>query len=168
MNWKTIAVILAVGFFLTRGSRKKRIMISKNFGLDEFTKSAKAKQLGINNEPDVTALMNIQELVNKVLQPLRDGLGVPIIITSGYRSPALNAAIGGATNSQHMKGEAADIKSNDNARMFNYIKNHLPYDQLIWEAGDDDQPDWVHVSYKGVGNRKQILRYYPGQGYQDI
>lgn len=168
MNWKTTAVILAVGFFLARGSRKKRIMISKNFALDEFTKSKKAKELGISNEPDIDALMNIQQLVNNVLQPLRTGLGVPITVTSGYRSPALNQAIGGASNSQHMQGQAADIVSNDNARMFNYIKNHLPYDQLIWEAGNDDQPKWVHVSYKTVGNRKQILRYYPGQGYQDI
>jgi hypothetical protein len=166
MNWKTLVVIIATGLLLR--SRKKRFMLSKNFGLDEFVKSSTAKQKGIDNTPGPIQIANLSALVQNVLQPLRDAMGFPVIVTSGYRSPALNQAIGGATNSQHMNGEAADIVGQDKAKMFNYIKDNLPFDQLIWEAGNSVQPDWVHVSYRAVGNRKQILQYTPGQGYKDI
>jgi len=170
MNWKTAIVIAAAALLITRSARKKGIMLSKNFSLDEFTRSKTANQLGISNNPGPIEIANLQALVTNVLQPLRDALKVPINITSGYRSKMLNKAIGGATSpiSQHTKGEAADIVSSNNARMFNYIKNNLPFDQLIWEAGNDSQPDWVHVSFRMSGNRYKILRYYPGQGYQDI
>jgi hypothetical protein len=168
MNWKAGLVIIAAAILFNRASRKKRIMLGKNFSLDEFTRSKTANQQGIINNPGPIQIANLQALVTNVLQPLRDALKVPINVTSGYRSLMLNKAIGGAANSQHMQGEAADIVSNDNARMFNYIKNNLPYDQLIWEAGNDSQPDWVHVSFRMSGNRYKILRYYPGQGYQDI
>ena len=143
-------------------------MLSKNFALEEFTRSTTANREGISNQPGPAEVANISALVLNVLQPLRDAVGFPINITSGYRSPQLNAAIGGATNSQHLKGQAADLVSQDNAKLFNYIMTNLPFDQLIWEAGNDDQPEWVHVSYKPSFNRKQVLRYYPGQGYQDI
>ena len=168
MNWKTLLVIIGAAMVLTRATRKKRFMLSKNFGLDEFVKSAKAKQLGIDNSPGPMEVANISALVNNVLQPLRDAVGYPIIITSGYRSPELNQAIGGALHSQHMQGQAADIKGKNNAQLFQYIKENLPFDQLIWEAGDNTNPAWVHVSYKAIGNRKQVLQYIPGQGYQDI
>ena len=168
MNWKTAIVIVAAALLISRSARKKRIMLGKNFSLDEFTRSKTANQQGISNNPGPIEIANLQALVTNVLQPLRDALKVPINVTSGYRSKMLNKAIGGATNSQHMQGQAADIVSNNNARMFNYIKNNLPYDQLIWEAGNDDQPDWVHVSFRMGGNRYKVLRYYPGQGFQDI
>lgn len=168
MNWKTGLVIIAAAILFNRASRKKRFMLGKNFALEEFTRSKKANELGISNNPGPIEIANLTALVTNVLQPLRDALQVPITVTSGYRSKMLNQAIGGATASQHMQGQAADIVSSNNARMFNYIKNNLPYDQLIWEAGNDDQPDWIHVSYRSGGNRYKILRYYPGQGYQDI
>lgn len=167
MNWKTALAILAAAL-LWRGSRRNRYMLSKNFALEEFTRSTTAKKQGINNDPGPMEIANLQALVLNVLQPLRTAMGFPINISSGYRSPALNAAIGGAANSQHMKGQAADIVGANNAMMFNYIKENLPFDQLIWEAGNSTQPDWIHVSYKSIGNRKQVLQYLPGQGYQDI
>jgi len=143
-------------------------MLSKNFALEEFTRSATANRLGIINQPGPAEIAALGLLVQNVLQPLRDGVGFPIIISSGYRSPKLNEAIGGATKSQHMKGQAADLVSQDNAKLFNYIMTNLPFDQLIWEAGNDEQPDWIHVSYKPSFNRNRVLRYYPGQGYRDI
>jgi len=168
MNWKTLVVIIAAGLLLR--SRRNRFMLSKNFGLDEFVKSNKARQLGIDNTPGPMEIANLGALVINVLQPLRDAMGFPVIITSGYRSPALNEAVGGSTNpiSQHTKGEAADIVGQDKAKMFYYIKNNLPFDQLIWESGNNDQPDWIHVSYKAIGNRKQVLRYTPGQGFSNF
>jgi hypothetical protein len=168
MNWKTGLVIIAAAYLLRRGTKKPRTMLSKNFALEEFTRSTTANQKGISNQPGPAEIAALGALVLNVLQPLRDAVGFPINITSGYRSPQLNAAIGGATNSQHTKGQAADLVSQDNAKLFNYIMTNLPFDQLIWEAGNDSQPDWVHVSYKPSFNRKQVLRYYPGQGYLDI
>jgi len=165
MNWKTLALIIAAGLLLRR-SRKNRYMLSKNFALDEFTKSNTAKKLGIDNTPGPIEIANIGALVINVLQPLRDAMGFPIIITSGYRSQALNQAISNsASDSQHVKGQAADIVGQDKAKMFYYIKDFLPFDQLIWEAGNSNEPQWIHVSYKAIGNRKQVLRYTPGVGY---
>ncbi len=177
MNWKTILLVVAAGLIITRATRKKGMMLSKNFSLDEFTKSATAKRLGIANNPSPMQIANIQALVTNVLQPLRTALGFPIIISSGFRTPELNQAIGGAYASQHMadNGAAADIDiGSKNAVVFNYIKDNLPFDQLIWEAGNEDinapgaNPDWVHVSYKGAGNRSQVLQYIPGQGYSNV
>lgn len=165
MNWKTLALIFAAGLLLRR-SRKNRYMLSKNFALEEFTKSNTAKRLGIDNTPGPIEIANIGALVINVLQPLRDAMGFPIIITSGYRSQALNEQISNAaSDSQHTKGEAADIVGQDKAKMFYYIKDNLPFDQLIWEAGNSNEPQWIHVSYKAIGNRKQVLRYTPGAGY---
>ena len=167
MKWKTLVLIIGAGFLLTR-SRRKRTMLTKNFALEEFTRSRKANQLGITNTPGPVEASNLLALVVNVLQPLRDAMGYPITVTSGYRSPALNQAISiSAKNSQHMKGQAADIIGKDKAQMFNFIKNNLPFDQLIWEAGNNNQPDWIHVSYNLGGNRKEVLRYIPGQGYSN-
>jgi hypothetical protein len=104
-----------------------------------------------------------KKLAENVFQPIRDHFGVPIRISSGYRSAALNKAIGGASSSQHCKGEAIDIDMDGttvtNKQIFDFIKDNVNFDQLIWEFGTDTNPDWVHVSYNSDGaQRKQILK----------
>ena len=133
--------------------------LSENFTLAELTKSSTATRLGIDNTPTPEQLENLLELCNKVLQPLRDAIG-PIRISSGLRVPALNKAIGGSKTSQHcaINGAAADIDVEDNKKVFDYIKDNIQFDQLIWEFGNEKQPDWVHVSYHYGKNRGQILR----------
>ena len=134
--------------------------LSKNFSLAEMTKSVTAKRLGIDNTPNEQQIEFLIELCENVLQPLRDKMG-PILITSGLRVPKLNKAVGGSTTSQHcaLNGAAADIDMDaKNAEIFNYIKDNLVFDQLIWEFGDDNCPDWVHVSYHYGHNRSQILK----------
>lgn len=129
--------------------------LSKNFTLAELT----ATNTGLKNVPNQEQTANIEKLVKQVLQPLRDIYGLPIQVTSGFRSMAVNKKIGGAIGSQHCNGEAADLVCRDNAALFRIIRDRLPYDQLIWEKGNDMEPDWVHVSFKATGNRKQALRY---------
>ena len=130
----------------------------KYFTIVELTKSATASRRGIDNTPSSTIKANLTELVDNILDPLREAWGAPIIVSSGYRSPKLNRAVGGAKTSQHMYGQAADIrtvsdKPSDNKKLFDLIlKLNLPYDQLIDEYGYN----WVHVSYS-PRNRKQIL-----------
>lgn len=142
------------------------MQLSKNLYLSEVIKSRTAKRLGITNEPTVEHLVNLKELAENIFQPLRDYYGVPIYISSGYRSEALNKAIGGSKSSQHCKGQAIDIDRDghilpNNAEIFKYIKNNLDFDQLIWEFGSNTNPDWVHVSYNNYGNqRKQVLVAY--------
>ena len=134
--------------------------LSKDFTLEEFTRSITAVNHGIDNMPSAVHIANMRNLARNILQPARDELGMPIYVSSGYRCEALNAMIGGAFNSQHKSGEAADLQCADNARLFNYIRfNHL-FDQLIWEFGDDDSPQWVHVSLKmaGAQNRNMVLK----------
>ena len=128
--------------------------LSKNFILQEFL----VTNTGLSNQLTSEALVNIEYLVKNLLQPLRDAYGKPIKINSGYRSVAVNKAVGGSTNSQHTKGQAVDILSDDNKALFDLIKNNFEFDQLIWEYGTDKQPAWVHVSIKKTGNRKQIMR----------
>lgn len=134
--------------------------ITKNFSLRELTYSQTAIKNGIPNIPtDPEVLANLKLLCEKVLQPLRDGLGYSIKISSGYRSLALNKYVGGVKTSQHNTGQASDIDLDDkNVDVFNYIASNLDFDQMIWEFGNDKNPDWVHVSYRGEGNRKQLLR----------
>jgi zinc D-Ala-D-Ala carboxypeptidase len=139
------------------------MQLSKHFELAEFTRSSTAKRAGISNMPTDAHLENIKLLCEKILEPIRVHFARPIILSSGYRSPALNRAVGGSSSSQHCSGEAADIDMDGtnvtNAQIFNYIKNNLEFDQLIWEFGTDSNPDWVHVSYESNGRqRKQILR----------
>lgn len=104
----------------------------------------------------------MQALAENVFEPLREHFGHPIYITSFYRSPELNKAIGGSPRSQHCKGQAIDIDdvigSSTNADFFNYIKDNLEFDQLIWEFGNNDSPNWVHVSYNTDNNRGNILK----------
>jgi hypothetical protein len=139
------------------------MMISKNFTLAELCNSAAAKRFGINNNPDDKVIKNLELLAKNILQPIRDHFDKAIHIVSGYRSPGLNKKVGGASNSQHLIGQAVDIDNDNtdisNAEIFNYIKENLKFDQLIWEFGNDESPDWVHVSYSAKP-RKQILRAY--------
>lgn len=135
--------------------------ISKNFTLEELCASDTAKAKGIRNNPGQTDVVNLCALVHNVLQPLRKWWGRPIKIGSGYRSLALNNAVGGVRNSQHMKGEAADLciegDTNQGQQWFNWIKNHCEFDQLIWEHNAKGSY-WVHVSYRADGNnRKQVI-----------
>jgi zinc D-Ala-D-Ala carboxypeptidase len=139
------------------------MQLSKNLMLAEVTRSETAKRKGISNMPTPEHIENFKLLAEKVFQPIREHFGKPIIISSGYRSKELNTAIGGALSSQHCQGEAIDIDMDGtditNAQVFNYIKDNLEFDQLIWEFGTDTNPDWVHVSYESTGKqRKQILR----------
>jgi hypothetical protein len=124
-------------------------------------KSTTAIRLGIDNTPSDIAINNLRLLCNNVLQPLRDHMDESIKVNSGYRSPDLNKKIGGSKSSQHCLGQAADISCGERtAEIYEYIKNNLIFDQIIWEFGDDDNPDWVHVSYSSTKNRKQCLRAY--------
>tara|TARA_R110001592_G_scaffold42649_2_gene138453 strand:+ start:621 stop:1070 length:450 start_codon:yes stop_codon:yes gene_type:complete len=134
--------------------------LSNNFSLAEMTRSSTATKKGIDNTPNGSQIENLLILCDNVLQPLRDALG-PIVISSGFRSVKLNTAIGGSSSSQHcaLKGAASDIDLGLlNAKVFNYIKSNLIWDQLIWEFGSEDCPSWVHVSFNEGHNRKQILK----------
>jgi zinc D-Ala-D-Ala carboxypeptidase len=136
--------------------------LSKNLDLVEVTRSVEAKRRGINNNPSPVHLSNLKLLAENVFQPIREHFNTPIHISSGYRSQILNHAIGGASKSQHCSGEAIDIDMDGtnitNKQIFDFIKNNLDFDQLIFEFGTATNPDWVHVSYSNVRNRKQVLR----------
>lgn len=131
----------------------------KYFSLKELTESDTAARKGIDNTPDAIVKANLTALVANVLDPLREAYGKPIVVNSGYRCEKLNKLVGGAKKSQHLTGQAADIRSvsrsvAENKKIFNLIvKLGLPYDQLIDEYGYK----WVHVSYNMKGNRKQII-----------
>ncbi len=137
--------------------------LSKNLTLAEATKSQVATRRGIDNTPNAEQIRNLQLVAKYVFQPLREHFDVPIGITSGFRSRQLNTAIKGAKNSEHTLGRALDLDADvyggvTNKEIFEFIKNHLDFNQLIWEFGDDKNPDWVHVSYSEKGNKKQVLR----------
>jgi hypothetical protein len=139
------------------------MQISKHLSLAEVSRSETAKRKGINNTPSGAHLENFKKLAENVFEPIREHFGVPIHISSGYRSKELNSAIGGSSTSQHCQGEAIDIDmdgtSITNAQIFYFIKDNLVFDQMIWEFGTDKNPDWVHVSYESTGKqRKQILK----------
>ena len=135
------------------------MQISKHFSLKEMVRSQTAINHRMGNMPNPEQLKSIIDLVNKVLEPVRIAIGMPIKVSSGFRSHWLNDEIGGATNSQHTKGEAADLQCADNAKLFNHIKDNYVFDQLIWEFGNDNQPHWVHVSYTHTGlNRFMLLK----------
>jgi len=130
--------------------------LSTNFTLEEMT----ATSSHLPNVPSETEISRLTLLVHQLLQPLRDKYGKPIHVNSGYRSLVVNKEQGGTIIplSQHCKGEAADLDTDDNAMLFHIIRFYFDFDQLIWEMGNDLQPDWVHVSYKAKGNRKMALR----------
>ena len=137
--------------------------LSAHFALGEFTRSESAKREGLDNTPTAEHLENLKILCEKVLEPIRLRFG-SINISSGYRGKMINHFIGGSVSSDHCLGRAADIDMDDsgtgvtNTEIFNYIKDNLDYDQLIWEFGTKEKPDWVHVGYRGKDNRKQTLR----------
>jgi len=138
--------------------------LTKNLTLAEVTKSTTAKRLGIDNQPDEWTIENLRAVGECIFQPLRDSFGCPIYVSSGYRSPELNKAIGGSLRSQHIQGRALDLDADvfrgcTNGEIFRFILNNLTFDQLIWEFGDEDNPDWVHVSYVRDGlNRGRCLK----------
>ena len=138
--------------------------LSKNLSLAEVTKSATAKRRGIVNAPTEQHLENLKAVAENIFQPVREEFMCPVFVSSGYRSEALNEAIGGSKTSQHSTGEALDLDADvygviTNADIFHYIEDRLDYDQLIWEFGTEENPDWVHVSFKkDGGNRREKLR----------
>jgi zinc D-Ala-D-Ala carboxypeptidase len=151
-------------------------MISKHISEKEATKSITALRLGLDNTPDGSILSNMKLLADNIFEPLREYVGGPIKINSMFRSEALNKAIGGSSKSQHCDGKAFDIDDiyghKTNAEMFNYIKDNLNFDQMIWEFGSVNNPDWIHVSYVSESiNRNKILKAVRDKGktkYIDI
>ena len=137
--------------------------ISEHVLYSEVVHSDTAKRLRIPNVPNGGQIERIKTLSHKIFEPVREHLGVPIYISSCFRSEALNVAIGGAKNSQHMAGEAMDLDAEKygkttNKAIFEFIRDNLEFDQLIWEFGTEEEPDWVHVSYTYKHpNRNQVL-----------
>jgi zinc D-Ala-D-Ala carboxypeptidase len=140
--------------------------LSKNLKLSEAVKSITAERLGIDNTPNDQEINNLKSIAENIFQPIRDHFGVPIGLSSGFRCKKLNAAIGGSKTSQHMSGSALDIDADmygkiTNKQVFDYIRENLDFDQLIWEFGNDENPSWVHVSYQhNDENRKRVLKAY--------
>jgi len=131
--------------------------------------SRTATRLNLDNTPNDEQLANMELVADEVFEPLRSWVGGPIKINSFFRSPKLNTAIGGSSKSQHCKGQAIDIDDTfgraTNAEMYHFIKEHLDFDQMIWEFGNDDNPDWVHVSYVSEKkNRRRCLKAYKKKG----
>jgi len=144
-------------------------MISKHISYKEGVYSATATRKGIDNTPNDGQLLNMVTIAEEVFEPLRSYVGGPIKINSFFRSPELNTTIGGSKTSQHCKGQAMDIDDTfgrmTNAEMYSWIKEYLEFDQMIWEFGDDDNPDWVHVSYVSEeDNRNRCLKAYKENG----
>ena len=144
--------------------------LSKNLSLSEVTKSITAKRSGIDNTPDEWVTENLRQVALNIFQPVREHFKCPIFVSSGYRSAELNKAIGGSKRSQHVEGRAFDLDADvfgrvSNSSIFNYIRENLQFDQLIWEFGDEDNPDWVHVSYVSPDeNRGRCLKAYKENG----
>lgn len=138
--------------------------LSKYVSLAEVTRSDTAKRKGIDNSPTAEHLENLKVISEEVFDKVREYFGVPIFISSGYRSAALNKAIGGSSTSDHNLGKALDLDQDGhgngvtNMDVFKYIKDNLEFDQLIYEFGTDKNPDWVHVGYRKGANRKQVLK----------
>jgi len=145
------------------------MVLSEHFTLAEAIRSESAKRNGISNMPTLEHIVNLKELAENIFEPIRANFRCPILISSGYRSKELNAKIGGANTSQHSLGQAIDIDMDGttygvtNAEIFHFIKDKLPFDQLIWEFGNDTNPDWVHCSYS-ERHRKEVLIAYKTNG----
>lgn len=145
--------------------------LSEHLDLSEVIRSESAKRNGISNMPTEAHIANFKLLAEKVFEPIRLNFRCPIIISSAYRSVELNRAVKGSATSQHCTGEAIDVDMDGtpygvtNKMVFNYIKEYLEFDQLIYEFGTDENPDWVHVSYESSGKqRKQVLKAYKEAG----
>ena len=140
--------------------------LSKNFTLQEYVKSQTATRKGLDNTPSEEHLAKAKLLFENVVQKVRDNFGVTVI-NSGYRGPALNEAVGGSSKSQHCKGEAVDIEcpGTGNYNVAKWIEENLDFDQMIWEFGDDNNPNWIHVSYVDKQeNRNRCLKAYKEKG----
>ena len=144
--------------------------LSENLKLEECIKSNTASRLGIDNSPTEEHTKNLKLIAEKIFQPIREHFGVPIYISSGYRSESLNKAIGGSKTSQHCHGQALDIDQDNrnskvsNRDIFDYIMMNLEFDQLIYEFGDAMNPAWVHVRYSEEKNRNRVLQAYKDNG----
>lgn len=142
--------------------------ISRYITIEEATRSNTATRLGIVNTPNEHQLASMQLVAAKCFDPVRMHFGRPIRVTSFFRSPALNKAVGGSRNSQHTRGEAIDMQAGGsgftNADIFHHIRQNFEFDQLIWEYGTDKEPAWVHVSYSAKKNRKQVLKIFRKDG----
>jgi len=134
--------------------------LSTNFSLSELTKSEAATRLGLDNTPALQIIENLEALVENILQPVRDKFG-PVVVTSGYRSPEVNKAIGGSTTSDHCKGQAADFEvlGKDNRELAIWIAENMQFTQLILEFYKPGVPDsgWVHCSYDPGNLKRQVL-----------
>ena len=144
-------------------------MISKHISYKEGVYSITAIRKGIDNEPNEEQLSNMKLVAEKIFEPVRTHFKVPIKVNSFFRSPDLNKAIGGSTRSQHCKGQAIDIDDTygkiKNSDIYWWIKENLDFDQMIWEFGNNDNPDWVHVSYVSPDkNRNRCLKAYRENG----
>ena len=144
-------------------------MISKHISYKEGVYSRTATRLNIDNKPNNDQMQNMCLIAEEVFEPLRVWVGGPIKINSFFRSPELNKAIGGSTKSQHCHGQAIDLDDTfgraTNAEMYEFIRKYLDFDQMIWEFGDEDNPDWVHVSYVSEDkNRNRCLKAYKQNG----
>tara|TARA_R100000655_G_scaffold77245_1_gene116303 strand:- start:8772 stop:9227 length:456 start_codon:yes stop_codon:yes gene_type:complete len=144
-------------------------MISKHISYKEGAYSNTAIRRGIDNNPNAKELKNMKLTAEKVFEPLREHVGRPIKINSFFRCPELNKAIGGSSKSQHCNGQAIDIDDTygnmSNADMYEWIKENLDFDQMIWEFGSNENPAWVHVSYVSPGlNRNRCLKAYKEDG----
>ena len=143
--------------------------ISKHITYAEGIHSNTAKRKGIDNTPNQTQVEAMKLLASEIFEPLREWVGGPIKVNSFFRSVALNEAIGGAASSQHCKGQAMDIDDvygrKSNAEMYNWIKENLSFDQIIWEFGTDMQPNWIHISFiSEEENRNKCLIAYKEHG----
>lgn len=143
--------------------------ISENISWNEAITSPTATKLGILNVPDAATIANMKFVAENIFEKVRAHLRKPIKVTSFYRSPALNVAIGGSKTSQHCKGEALDMDGDvygvpSNVQIFEFIRDHLVFDQLIIEGITNGKIAWVHCSAKKSGNRGQILFMYQSGG----
>jgi hypothetical protein len=138
------------------------MQLSKSFTLNELTKSQEATRLGIDNTPNEEHILNLKLLCENVLQPIRDYYGMPVSVSSGYRSAKLCEAIGSSSKSQHTKGQAADFEifGIANKDLADFIIKNLNYDQCILEFWNENEPNsgWVHCSFNSLGGRKQFLK----------
>jgi len=156
------------GWYIT--IKHNKMKLSKNLSLREATKSNTADRNNISNIPTEEHLENLKIVAEEVFQPIREHFGIPIGISSGYRSKQLNAAVGGSLSSHHCKGMALDLDADifggvTNSEIFHYIKDNLKFSQLIWEYGNDLEPNWVHVGYDRDNLSKQVLKAVKGKGY---
>ncbi|MBE6341441.1 MAG: peptidase M15 [Bacteroidales bacterium] len=139
------------------------------FTIDELCYSDTAKAKGIDNTPSAQVQSNLVKLINNTLNPIREKYGKPIRVSSGYRSDALNKAVGGVSNSQHLTGQAADLVATNGGSLADIFKAAIAcnnFDQLIWEGPKNSSTKWVHVSY--ADNPRREILYYNGNGYTNI